>query len=72
MDDLQLACAVKVRLVDVRPNVEVSADNGNVSVIADAPVTQEELVSREIERIAKTVPGVDDVLVQVRRLASQD
>ena len=41
-------------------------------MIADAPVTQEELVSREIERIAKTVPGVDDVLVQVRRLASQD
>lgn len=72
MDDLQLACAVKVRLVDVRPNVEVSADNGNVSVIADAPVTQEEAVTREIERIAKTVPGVDDVLVQVRRLASQD
>jgi cytidylate kinase len=72
MDDLQLACAVKVRLVDVMPNVEVSSDNGNISVIADAPVTQEEAVTREIRRIAETVPGVDDVLVQVRRLASQD
>jgi hypothetical protein len=69
MDDLQLACEVKVRLVDVRPDVEVSADNGTVSVITEAHSPQEENVAREIRRIAETVPGVSNVLVHVRQLS---
>ena len=67
MDDLQLACEVKMRLVDMRPEVEVSADNGTVSVITEAHAPQEENVAREIRRIAETVPGVSNVLVHVRQ-----
>ena len=69
MEDLQLACEVKVRLIDIRPDVEVSADNGTVSVITEAHAPQEENVAREIRRIAETVPGVNNVLVHVRQLS---
>ncbi len=69
MDDLQLACEVKARLIDIRQDVEVSADNGTVSVITEAHAPQEDNVAREIRRIAETVPGVSNVLVHVRQLS---
>ncbi len=64
MDDLQLACVVKARLVGVKPDVEVSADNGVVVVETDVRGPQEEDLAREIKRIAETVPGVNDVLIR--------
>jgi len=65
MDDLQLACAVRRRLVGMRPGVEVSADNGIVTVKIDAYGDQEKNAAGEVKAAAAAVPGVDAVQVIV-------
>ena len=72
MDDLYLACEVKARLVDMKPDVEVSADNGNIVVKTVAHGSQGEDIARDIKRVAQTVPGVIEVRVKVIGLASLD
>ena len=69
LTDLLLACEVRIHLVDVKPDVEVSADNGHVYVKTEAHGSQEENVVRDIKRVAETVPGVKDVRVHVLWLA---
>jgi cytidylate kinase len=72
MDDLQLACEVRVRLIDVAPDVEVTADNGTVVVNTEARGFQAENVAGEMKRIAETVPGVKEVVVRALRRSSHD
>jgi cytidylate kinase len=70
LDDLLLACDVKVRLVDLKPDVEVTARDGLVYVSTEAHSSQEDRLVREISKIARSVPGVEDVRINVRWLAS--
>ncbi len=69
MDDLQLACAIKARLIDMNPNIEVSADSGKVLLKTGA---QGGKITSEINEFIKTLPGVKDVSIQVRRFAPLD
>lgn len=68
--DLLLACEVKVRLIDLKPDVEVAARDGSIYVSTEAHSSQEDRLVREISRIAKDVPGVTDVRINVRWLSS--
>lgn len=65
MDDLLLACEVKVCLIDVKPDIEVSADDGTVLVRTKAPLIQEEHLVHEMRRIAEVIPGVKALHVDV-------
>jgi cytidylate kinase len=66
MDDLALASEVKAVLVDIKPDVEVEADDGEVLVKTMAAISLEEKVARDIEKAAASVPGVGKVRISVR------
>jgi len=72
MDDLYLACEVRARLIDMKPDVEVTADSGTVVVKTLAHGEQAANIIRDIKRIAETVPGVNEVRIQKIGLASLD
>ena len=65
MDDLLLACEVRAILIDLKPDIEVSADNGIVLVRTQIPLPQEEYLVHEIQRVAKPIPGVKEIHVNV-------
>jgi cytidylate kinase len=65
MDDLVLAAEVKAALVDLKPDVEVSANSGFVQVRTKARKSQSEGLTRDIEKIAGGIAGVRQVEVQV-------
>jgi cytidylate kinase len=65
MDDLVLASAVKVRLIDLKSDIEVRADDGIVFVKTKADMSTESKLAREIKRTAEAVPGVNEVHVEV-------
>jgi cytidylate kinase len=65
MDDLVLAAEVKTALITLKPDIEASAKDGKVTIHTTAHESQEIILIEEIKEIAKTVPGVKEVLVQV-------
>jgi len=65
IDNLALAAEVKAILIQVRPDIEVSAENGIVEVRTRALEAHEAELILEMESLAKTVPGVRDVRVKV-------
>jgi len=65
IDNLALAAEVKAILIKVRPDIEVSAENGIVEVRTRALEAHEAELILEMESLAKTVPGVRDVRVKV-------
>ena len=65
IDDLLLASVVKAALLDVKPDMEVSADSGKVSVKTTARLSEEKKLVHSIEKVAKTIPGVEEITVQV-------
>ena len=69
MDDLVLACEVRSRLIEIRPDVKVHSDNGLVFITADFPVSHKEALIQEITRVAKTVDGVKETRVEARTAA---
>jgi cytidylate kinase len=66
LDNLVLASQVKVAVIGEWPEVRVSAADSVVYVDVEAPLAQEGKVRDEISAIAKTVPGVTEVRVNVR------
>jgi cytidylate kinase len=64
MDDLVVASSVRAALIDFKPDVEVSCDAGAVTVRTTVSLTREGAVVEEIKRIAKAIPGVNDVRVK--------
>jgi len=65
MDDLLLAAEVKAALIQVRANVDVSAEEGSVLVRTRAPESVEVELVRKMEKAAKKVPGVKDIRFQI-------
>ena len=65
MDDLFLASQVRVALVDVNPEIQVYADNGRIVVETMTLLSEEEKLTRSIEAVAKTIPGVEEITVKV-------
>ncbi len=58
IEDLALAAKVKATLVDIRPDVEVFADNGLVRVDVKVPVEEEEYVAKVLKETVQSLPGV--------------
>lgn len=72
MNNLQLSCAVKARLADLKPDIDVSANNGNIVIKYTAHGHQEgaEEITKELKRIAETVQGVNNVRININWLTS--
>jgi len=72
MDNLQLTCAVKAELVDIEPDIEVSADDGYVTVklITRGTEEDEDELAVAMKKAALDVTGVKDVAVNILRFAS--
>lgn len=65
MEDLLLACEVKARLVDLKPDLDVSADDGRVIVhVKISPFDERDLAGRLAE-IASSVPNVVDLQLDI-------
>lgn len=65
MEDLALAAEVKATLIKVRPDIQVSAENGTVHVQTKALEAREMELIQEMESFAKTIPGVKEVRIKV-------
>jgi len=63
LNHLLTAARVKAALIDLKPDVEVFATDGTVSIKAHASEFQDEKLVGQIEEIAKGVPGVKNVEV---------
>jgi len=67
--NLALAAEVKADLVNWKPDVEVTAEEGIVHIFLVAPESQQSALLRDLEKIARGVAGVKDVKFQVRAQA---
>ena len=65
IDDLALAARVKAALVDVKPDLQVSAQDGTVSVKTEAPIIHEAPLVQRIQEISNAVTGVKETRVNV-------
>jgi cytidylate kinase len=65
VDDLALAARVKAALVDVRPDLQVSAKDGTVFVKTEAPIIHETTLVQEIQEISKTIDGVKETKINI-------
>jgi cytidylate kinase len=65
MNDLALAAEVKAVLIDKKPDAEVMAQEGVVHVKTKAYKQHEGAITREIQGLASTVPGVKEVRVHL-------
>jgi hypothetical protein len=63
LDDLVLAARVKARLIEVKPQVTVSARGGRVLIHSETPEMLEPGVVSQLEKIAAEVSGVTEVVV---------
>lgn len=64
MDDLVLAAEVKAALIDLKPDIQASAGNGKVVLGTKVSQLQKPDEIKEIERIARAIPGVKDVEIK--------
>ncbi len=65
MDDLALSVKLKAALIDTKLDIEVSAANGVVHIRTEAPLQQEPELVQKMEKIAKNIPGVKEMKIQV-------
>ena len=65
IDDLALAARVKTALVDGRPDLQVSAEDGTVFVKTEAPIIHETSLVQEIQDISKTIAGVKEIKINI-------
>jgi cytidylate kinase len=65
LNHLLTAARVKAALMDLKPDAEVFAQNGTVSITGRATEFQEDKLIHQIEEIAKTIPGVTNVEVHL-------
>jgi cytidylate kinase len=65
MDDLVLSSEVKAALIDTKPDIEVSANNGVVHIETEASLNQEPILIQKMEKIAKAIPGVKEIRIKV-------
>jgi len=60
-----IAAKVKVALIDVKPDIEVFANNGAISIKAKYTNFKDKEMIHKIEEIAKNVPGVKNVEIEL-------
>ncbi|MFC1861090.1 AAA family ATPase [Chloroflexota bacterium] len=66
LEDLLLACDVKVALIDIKPDVDVSARDGIVLVKTKAHITQEAHLAHMIREAVRQVRGVKDISIDIQ------
>jgi cytidylate kinase len=66
LDHLLTAARVKAALIDLKPDAEVVAYNGTVSITGRVAEFQEDKLIHRIEEIAKAVPGVINVEIHMK------
>jgi len=64
MDDLVLASQVKSRLIAMKPDIEVYADDRIVSIKTAVQVSHQDNLTQELKNVALSVPGVKAVHVE--------
>ncbi|MHC1727114.1 MAG: cytidylate kinase family protein [Syntrophobacteraceae bacterium] len=64
MDDRVLASEVKTTLLEIKPDIQVFVRGGNVSLGASTMALKDPDMVKEIQRIARQIPGVKNVTVQ--------
>jgi cytidylate kinase len=69
LEDLALAAEVKAVLVGLKPDVEVAAKQGVVSIRLEAAESQESALMRDLERTAKKIEGIKEVKFEVSPIA---
>ena len=65
IDGLALAARVKAVLVDVRPDIQVTAEDGIVSVKTEAPIIYEASLVQKIQENLKTVDGIKETKINI-------
>ncbi len=65
MDDFVFSARVNVAFVEQGHDVEITSDNGDVTVLINKYSSRLEHLKEELKKIAKSVPGVKDVQVRV-------
>ncbi len=63
LEDLLLASEVKAALIDMKPDIDVSASDGLVLVKTKTHVSQEDHLVHEIREVGGSVPGVKKISV---------
>ncbi|MGD9503269.1 MAG: cytidylate kinase family protein [Syntrophobacteraceae bacterium] len=72
LEDLVLAAEVKSALVELKPDIQVYANNGAVYIGAKSSLAQEPDLAKSIERVAEAIPGVKKVEVKLHVVEWQD
>ena len=65
MKDLVTAASVKAALVPFVPDVDVSCSQGNVQLSLQVSKYGKDSMTGEIEKIARTVKGVENIEIRV-------
>jgi len=65
LEDRLLAAEVKAALVEVKPDIEVSAADGIVLVSTQAHISQEEHLTRKFREIGEGIPGAQKIGVNI-------
>jgi cytidylate kinase len=63
IDDLLVAARVKAALIDLKPDIEVSANNGTISIETTSNLLQEEELLYRMEKTAKSI--VSDKKIEI-------
>jgi len=70
MDDLVLAAEVKAALMELKPDIQAIASNGKVFLGTKVSQMQQPEEIKEIERIARSIPGVKDLEIKTSHRVS--
>ena len=66
LEDHLLASEVKIALIDMKPDMAVSARDGVVLVETKSYISQEERLYHQIKEIGESIPGVKEIRINVR------
>ncbi|MFC1978136.1 AAA family ATPase [Chloroflexota bacterium] len=65
LEDLLLACELKAALLGIKPDIDVSADDGTVLVKTRAHASQTQHLVEEMKGIGQRIPGVKEIHVNI-------
>jgi len=65
LEDCLLASEVKSAIIDIKPDIDVSATDGDVLVQTKAHISQEEYLTSKIKEAAANIEGVKNIKVNV-------
>ena len=66
IDNLALAAEVKAAIIDLKPDIDVSASEGIVSVMTKAQESEERQLVDDMKQAVKNIQGLKDLKVNVR------